>query len=68
VTIVLAMDIAAETPADAKKKRRFAVNLAPALTLAYAIAATTLITLHALVDELDFLSTGWPEGGPSPLL
>jgi hypothetical protein len=36
VTIVLATDIAAETPADANKKRRFAVSLALAALVASA--------------------------------
>ncbi len=51
---------AAQTTKNAKTKRRFLpVSLALALTVAYAVIATTLITLRAVVDELAFLSTGW---------
>jgi hypothetical protein len=51
---------AAKTAPDERTKRCFPkVELASALTLAYAFAAAGLITLRALVDALEFLSTGW---------
>ncbi|MBA3364902.1 MAG: hypothetical protein H0U03_03830 [Actinobacteria bacterium] len=50
--------VAPQNSGSAEPKQRVPVHLGLELTLAYALVAGGLITLRAIVDDLDFLSTG----------